>query len=127
MPYADPAVRRAYLRRRYAETRTQKLTYQRAYSAANRAKISERSKRQYDTAKAWLREYKLSRGCLDCGFNAHPDALHFDHRDPSTKTFTIGRGSTSSQTRLLTEIAKCDIRCANCHAIRTAAQRTRND
>ena len=58
--------------------------------------------------------------CSDCGERYPPCAMDFDHRDPSTKraavTRMIGRAGTQ---RLLDEIAKCDIVCANCHRLRT--------
>lgn len=72
---------------------------------------------------AWLNEYKTSRGCADCGFDAHPAALAFDHRDPTTKLFTIAKSLTRSMKSLQAEIAKCDVRCHNCHAIRSVRER----
>jgi hypothetical protein len=63
--------------------------------------------------------------CSDCGERYPPCAMDFDHRDPSTKraavTGMIGRASTQ---RLLDEIAKCDIVCANCHRLRTSRRRS---
>lgn len=64
-------------------------------------------------------EIKLARGCIDCGYNLAPEALHFDHRDPAEKEFSVGLRIWSSWAKLLVEMAKCDVRCANCHAIRT--------
>ena len=71
--------------------------------------------------KRWLNQEKMRRGCVDCGYREHPDALEWDHTDPTTKTASIGRNS-SSWKKIFTEIAKCDVRCSNCHAIRSAAQ-----
>lgn len=68
----------------------------------------------------FIQEYKLARGCLDCGYRDHADALQFDHvrgtklRSPST--------IPGSLPALKVELAKCDVRCANCHAIRSAQQ-----
>lgn len=46
--------------------------------------------------------------------------MDFDHRDPGSKRYTvtrmIGRAGTA---RILAEVAKCDIVCANCHRRRT--------
>jgi hypothetical protein len=51
--------------------------------------------------------------------------MQFDHRDPKTKTYLvsqmIGHASTA---RILAEVAKCDIVCANCHRQRSFVQRT---
>lgn len=65
---------------------------------------------------------KLARGCIDCGYHAEPVALHFDHRDPKTKLFTIASAPTRNWASIEAEIAKCDVRCANCHAIRSVRE-----
>jgi hypothetical protein len=60
---------------------------------------------------------------VDCGEN-DPVVLEFDHRDPEQKVETICgllRNLADNHT-LLTEIAKCDVRCANCHRRKTAKQ-----
>jgi len=58
--------------------------------------------------------------CMDCGCNNWV-VLEFDHRDPLLKSENVSRlmhyASTAS---LQEEIEKCDIVCANCHAMRTA-------
>lgn len=74
---------------------------------------------------------KVSTGCVDCGFNAHPQALQFDHCDPSTKRRDLGWYDDRSKlvtpgrlTRYLAHVeAYCEVRCANCHAIRTATEK----
>jgi hypothetical protein len=47
--------------------------------------------------------------------------MDFDHRNRETKSFrvTAGRAMLMSTERLLAEVAKCDIVCANCHRVRT--------
>jgi formate-dependent nitrite reductase cytochrome c552 subunit len=59
--------------------------------------------------------------CADCGGRFKPHQMDFDHRDPSAKAFrvTAGRVMLMSTERVLAEVAKCDIVCANCHRIRT--------
>jgi hypothetical protein len=73
----------------------------------------------------WVDEYKLSKGCADCGYNAHPAALDFDHRPGTAKVRDIKRGNTFGWQALLAEIEKCDVVCANCHRIRTVNRRRR--
>ena len=69
---------------------------------------------------AWLRQLKAGRPCADCGGIFHPVAMTFDHLPGSTKRAEVSnlvyRGSRQL---LLEEIAKCELVCANCHAIRT--------
>ena len=70
--------------------------------------------------RAWLDEYKVARGCVDCGYNAHPRALDFDHVD-GTKAAGVNRMVRDRRARsaVLAEIAKCEVVCANCHRVRT--------
>lgn len=63
---------------------------------------------------------KLERGCADCGYKAHPAALHFDHIEGSDKLLNVSQMSSRSEAVILNEISKCEVVCANCHAIRTA-------
>ena len=62
--------------------------------------------------------------CADCHERFPPSAMHFDHRDPTTKQYTVSKMiSRSGAARILDEIAKCDIVCANCHRLRTFNRR----
>ena len=63
-----------------------------------------------------LAEIKASTGCCQCG-EKHPACLQFHHRDPKKKYKTISRlyAGTWSWERVLEEIKKCDVMCANCH------------
>lgn len=57
--------------------------------------------------------------CADCGVEYPPCVMQFDHVR-GEKAFTIGGyGITLGVERLIAEIAKCDVVCANCHALRT--------
>ncbi|MCK9567329.1 hypothetical protein M0R72_00065 [Candidatus Pacearchaeota archaeon] len=64
----------------------------------------------------WLKEH----GCIDCG-NPDPRALEFDHR--CNKEYDISRMVKHRFQKLKEEILKCDVRCANCHRIKTAKER----
>jgi hypothetical protein len=79
--------------------------------------------------EAWRRQAGLLDAlrdvpCADCARRFPPCAMDFDHRDPDTKrqavTRMIGRAGTE---RILAEVAKCDIVCANCHRLRTFERR----
>ena len=65
--------------------------------------------------------------CADCAGRFAPCAMEFDHRDGSSKvqavTRMIGRASAE---RILAEVDKCDIVCANCHRHRTFERRSRH-
>lgn len=80
--------------------------------------------REYALSKRqWLAAIKLERGCVDCGFKSHAEALQFDHLPQHEKKFNIGHRWGKNKKELLAEIAKCEVRCANCHAIKTALRR----
>lgn len=78
-----------------------------------------------------LDRYKVSHGCTDCGYDKSPMALHFDHIDPQTKRVDLGWCSDRSKLTTLARLDRflahveqyCVLRCANCHAERTEAER----
>ena len=71
----------------------------------------------------WLRLYKLEHGCIDCGYRAHAVALDFDHRPDEIKLFGLASAGGRAPASVRAEAAKCDVRCANCHRVVTAARR----
>lgn len=80
---------------------------------------SDYHKERYRKNRARLIEFKLSKGCADCGYRAHHAALQFDHLPGKLKKCSpvtlLGRGFMSA----MKEIEKCDVVCSNCHSIRT--------
>lgn len=56
--------------------------------------------------------------CMDCGIQYPYYVMQFDHVR-GEKLFNIANVRTMSKKKLLDEIAKCEIVCANCHAERT--------
>ena len=91
----------------------------RAYLAKHPEKLAEWNRAHRDRLRALIRQIKLERGCIDCGYRENADALQFDHVR-GTKVVNISR--VRSYKVLLAEVAKCDVRCGNCHLIRTAHQ-----
>ena len=76
--------------------------------------------------KLWVESFKADKPCRRCGNTYPPVAMDFHHRDPSTKSFTIGHGVyRHSKTDVLAEISKCDIYCSNCHRVIEAELRRR--
>ena len=91
------------------------------------------SPRKKAYAKKWtiprreaLDRIKLEKGCEACGYDKAAVALHFDHIDPATKVFEVGKSVKRSWSSILLEVAKCRVLCANCHSIRTAADNMYN-
>jgi hypothetical protein len=65
-------------------------------------------------------QIRTSRPCANCKRTYYAVQTAFHHRDPSTKIASIS--SLVNQCRpwdvIETEIAKCDLLCHNCHALR---------
>jgi len=58
----------------------------------------------------------LGGKCKLCGYNKSLWGLDFHHKDPATKTTTIGRLLGSSWEKVEAEAKKCILLCKNCHA-----------
>lgn len=71
--------------------------------------------------KEWIYNYLLANPCVDCG-EKNVLALDFDHIRGARKRYNIAHAfmlTGMTIKRLETEVAKCDVRCRKCHAIRT--------
>ncbi len=96
----------------------------RAYYAKNRERhvrvIVERTAERRREAKAFLADDLRAHPCVDCG-NDDLRVLDFDHRPGTGKRKEVMAMVKEgfSLPRLSEEIAKCDVRCRNCHAIVT--------
>ena len=96
-----------------------------------RSESVKKSQRKYhrkirNRTYKFVRRVKKQSGCSQCGYKEHYAALHFDHIDPTTKHHQA-KGSAFhnlwSIKRLKAELRKCQILCANCHAIKTYNER----
>lgn len=87
------------------------------------AKARARNARTKDEVRAWLLEYLSRSACADCG-NVDIRVLEFDHRDPASKRAEVSVLAENgySLATVQREVEKCDIRCANCHVIRTRSR-----
>jgi len=87
-------------------------------------KAKRNTKRRVLENKKYIWSYLKAHSCVDCG-ETNPIVLEFDHKDPAFKSFTIGTvlNGWRNFELLEEEVAKCDIRCSNCHKLKTAKQR----
>lgn len=100
--------------------------YRHAHYLANKSDYVRRAVAQVlgrrEQNRREVMRYLATRSCVDCG-NTNPVVLEFDHRDPRQKLMNVGSMMPSKRwARVLAEIEKCDVRCANCHRRRTAKQ-----
>lgn len=91
----------------------------------NKVVMKERAKsfkaKKLEENEKFLLDYLTEHPCVDCG-ESDLVVLDFDHVR-GIKKFNIAssRGSHCLET-LKEEVAKCEIRCANCHRRKTAKQ-----
>lgn len=86
----------------------------------------QRMEKKRTRRRGWLNKYKLAKGCEECGYNTHGEALHFDHIDQSTKHHEISAMYGMKLEKIFKEIRKCRVLCANCHAHHSKNQQNFN-
>lgn len=96
--------------------------YPRRVTRKTRDEINEHKRVKIVELRTLLTDLKVSSGCLTCGIK-HPAFLEFHHRDPKEKSFGLGQLKVRSMSRILFEVAKCDVLCANCHRLRHWAEK----
>jgi len=112
MPRKDPEARREYHRE-----------YMRQWYIANRqlqiSRVLKASRERRERGKHYVDELKR-QPCSDCGVSYPPYVMDFDHaRGEKSLNVSKLRNGRLAWSRLLAELDKCDVVCANCHRIRT--------
>ena len=106
MPYTEKSKQVEYRKKWYAKNKT---VYRNYIRKAKKKKSS------------WFTALKASLSCEVCKENRWP-TLDFHHRDPTKKDISISKAIQDcwSQKKVLEEIDKCIVLCANCHRIEHA-------
>lgn len=88
----------------------------------NKAKITNEKNRKINND--YVRGYLETHPCVDCG-EKNPIVLDFDHLDPELKITEVSklRYNSYSLENIENEIKKCEVRCSNCHRIKTHERR----
>lgn len=79
-------------------------------------KLRKQANKRNKDIKRFLAEYKIEKGCKDCGYKKHHSALEFDHIKGKKE---INMAFAKSINQAKREIEKCDVVCSNCHRVRT--------
>lgn len=99
--------------------KTCRRAYDRAYHQRVRLRRIAQKRARAAEFRAWNRDLKACP-CTDCGGIFHPAAMQWDHGPGMPKkgnvSWMLGRHSRRT---LEEEIRKCELVCANCHAVRT--------
>ena len=106
----------------YCQLCTRKLNNERyATNPKYRARIKKNNKRSRQKTLQYIWNYLTIHPCVDCGEN-DPIVLEFDHVS-GEKQFSIANGKyNQTLERVIKEIDKCVVRCANCHRRKTAKE-----
>jgi hypothetical protein len=96
--------------------------YNRSHYVKNKAKYINKAKKYNQEYKQQisqkLLEYFSNHCCVDCG-NSDPRVLEFDHVNGKTNNISTMVSDKYTWSKILEEISRCEVRCANCHRIVT--------
>ena len=108
----------------YKDKEKQLECQRRHYRANKEARLDLNRKRKQEI-KTMIRDMKDNKSCMDCGVSYRYYVMEFDHL-PGTKKhshpaelYKTGWGNE----RILEELSKCELVCANCHRERTMGRK----
>lgn len=93
--------------------------YQQTHYLKNKDKYKKKSRESWRKTRDIISRLK-EKPCVDCGVQYPYYVMQFDHLPQHEKVdavYTLVR--TKGRKAALEEIKKCELVCANCHAIRT--------
>lgn len=96
-----------------------------ARSEERRASIRRSDMRGKSRNRDYINSIKESGFCKDCGED-NPLVLSFDHLHSKEFNISDAPRNALSLGRIKEEIAKCELVCLNCHAIRTHNRRPKS-
>lgn len=90
--------------------------YRKLHYVKNKDKYMAKAKSTTLRNVVWFKEYKSKLKCEFCE-ESHPACLQFHHKDREDKEYAISLlvRSGCSIDKILNEIHKCQVVCANCH------------
>ena len=107
MPINDPIKQREASRRHYEKNRDRVIAKAKEYSKVARVRI-----------RAFITAHLKTNPCVDCG-ETDPIILEFDHVQDKDFNLSDAARKGVSMKKLKDEIAKCEVRCSNCHRRKT--------
>ena len=83
-------------------------------------KAERNRKKNRQACFEYLKTYLSQHPCVDCG-EKDIIVLEFDHKEWKKKRANVGDllANNATPNKLAREVAKCEIRCANCHRRKT--------
>lgn len=96
------------------ECKACKSEYNKIHYIRNKQKYLKKQKVNNKKYRIDFLNFKKTLKCSKCGDDRYY-VLDFHHRDRSKKDFNVSRMGDRSLKRIMIEVNKCDILCANCH------------
>ncbi len=90
----------------------------------NRQDYIDKAKRRREKNWQYIKDIKKKGKCVDCGIKDYR-VLEFDHMPQFPKYKMISKMANEGYSipKLEEEINKCELRCANCHRVKTYERR----
>jgi hypothetical protein len=95
---------------------------ERKWYLENRQRVVDKKTRKKARLRALVRAAK-SRPCSDCGVEYPYYVMDFDHVTGDKVMIISDLVQRGATTKLLRELEKCEVVCANCHRVRTWQRR----
>ena len=118
----------------FHQSRTGQFTYcascrreydRRYYRERGMAARRGRQRARAAIAREWIAALKRNVPCADCKGTFPTPVMHWDHLPGHVKVGEISvLAITRARTLVIEELKKCELVCANCHAIRTSRRAT---
>lgn len=100
---------------RYSHCKDCHRKKQKKHYNRNKDAYVQKAKRSKEKYRLWYQEYKETLCCETCGED-HPATLDFHHENED-KEFNVSEAAAQgmAKEKLMKEIDKCVVLCANCH------------
>ena len=92
-------------------------------SEERRQNVRDRVERNRIACQKFVAEYLKSHPCVDCG-ESNSVVLEFDHINEKSFNLSDAIRQGYSLVTIQKEIEKCEVRCANCHRMKTAKEQS---
>lgn len=99
--------------------------YLRQHYLNNKDYYRAKAKKSEEFISHVISSIKANTPCEDCKSYYDPICMDFDHLEQNEKLYNVSKGICFGYSlfRILKEIDKCEIVCANCHRLRTKNRR----
>lgn len=113
---ANPDIYRKAAIKYYYANKEKSAARNAKWRAENKEYVKTKQREDKRQRKIKAIEY-LGGVCNNCGLSWHPAVFEFHHKDPETKDRDPSKMLQLSWARVVAELDKCVLLCANCHRL----------